>query len=379
MENKNTSVNIAIICGCLEPGKDGVGDYSRVLASFLQTHSYRVLMIATNDFFVEKITDCQNKNLSFFRLPNTGINDVERSQYILEKLEQFECQIVSIQYVPFSFHSKGLAFNMVKLSETIGKKYFLHFMFHELWVGMAREDSFKFKLWGWLQKKIIQKTLQKSRPALIHTQLDLYKQQLERLTSQPIHKIPLVSNLDLKTTNRTVSDNPIKAILFGGIYPGTPAEAFLEEFKTYLKQKQHQLHIHFVGNNGQYLNDWTTACQKTGIAYDIAGMQAAEKIGEIVSECHLAICTTPYVLIEKSGSAIAMLQAGLPVVCVARQWNPYLNKNSKQASEPAVFQYIAGNKNQFESIFASKKTVAPNTTILADWKDSLEKSYYGKS
>jgi Trk K+ transport system NAD-binding subunit len=42
-------MKIAFICGSLEPGRDGVGDYTRRLAGELVKQQHEVLVIAFND------------------------------------------------------------------------------------------------------------------------------------------------------------------------------------------------------------------------------------------------------------------------------------------------------------------------------------------
>ena len=45
-------MNIAFICGSLEPGKDGVGDYLQRLGLELLQQGHKVSLIAIHDHFV---------------------------------------------------------------------------------------------------------------------------------------------------------------------------------------------------------------------------------------------------------------------------------------------------------------------------------------
>ena len=45
-------MKIMFICGSLEPGKDGVGDYTRRLCAHLKKHHIEVGILAYNDKFI---------------------------------------------------------------------------------------------------------------------------------------------------------------------------------------------------------------------------------------------------------------------------------------------------------------------------------------
>jgi hypothetical protein len=49
-------MNIVFICGCLEPGVDGVGDYSRRLAGELIRMGNKVQLISLNDYHIDTRT-----------------------------------------------------------------------------------------------------------------------------------------------------------------------------------------------------------------------------------------------------------------------------------------------------------------------------------
>src|ERR1022692_2576923 len=73
----------------------------------------------------------------FVQIPVEGFmypNEVELQWSILIVLYPFNPNWVSLQFVPFGFHPKGLPFGLPRhLMSIIGSRP-LHWMFHELWV-----------------------------------------------------------------------------------------------------------------------------------------------------------------------------------------------------------------------------------------------------
>lgn len=377
------SIKLAFICGSIEQGRDGVGDYSRVLGRFLSANGYDIHIIALFDHFTDSVIDGKEEGTGFwlFRLPLKGYTFEQRMHLVMDKLSQIHCDIVSLQYVPFSFHPKGLAYNMIMLVRSIGKSYFLHIMFHELWVGMAKEDSFKMKIWGWGQRQIIKWTIHISSPDFISTQLSLYKEQLRRLTNISIYKIPLVCNIDIAVrdvTKDALYKNELGMIVFGNIYPDSPAKAFLKEFKENRLSDGTKLKLYFIGSNGIHLQDWINACKENAISFEERGILSESEINGVAAKCSYAIVTTPYYLIEKSGSAVAMLHAGLKVICVAKKWTPFLLDYIPEVSNLPIFEYRIGNLKILDDFFSTKKTSFTNDEALAKFKKILQEQYHKK-
>ena len=51
-------MKIAFITSCLEPGKDGVGDYTRSLAAESSRNGHEVCLLALNDRHVDREREC---------------------------------------------------------------------------------------------------------------------------------------------------------------------------------------------------------------------------------------------------------------------------------------------------------------------------------
>src|SRR5690606_39818307 len=82
-----SKMNIAFICGSLEPGKDGVGDYTRRLAGELLRNGHNATIIAINDRYITQCWNGEQKdvevNVRVLRLPSqhnwsSRLNKIEK-------------------------------------------------------------------------------------------------------------------------------------------------------------------------------------------------------------------------------------------------------------------------------------------------------------
>ena len=159
-------MRILFICGSLEPGVDGVGDYTRRLAKSLILRNYDVLLVSLRDRdAMDYISEEQGNNIAIetIRIPKSRTQR-ERFNELQIILKEFNPDIISLQFVPYSFSEKGLPFGFVRNVKSLGYKNKWHIMFHELWLGTVKDVSFKHKLIGYVQKLLIIQLLKKIQP-----------------------------------------------------------------------------------------------------------------------------------------------------------------------------------------------------------------------
>jgi len=310
----------------LEPGRDGVGDYTRRLACELINQGHSVAAVSINDKYIADpiITSQQNEGveLSILRLPaSQPLNGriTEAQKYI----DEFNPDWLSLQFVIFGYHPKGLPLWLNKLA-LLGKGRKWHIMFHELWLGMEINASKKHLLWGRIQQYLIRNLIARLEPVVIHTHTQLYIQKLSDIGVKSKH-LPLFGNIPVignKISNlyKFKEDGSINMVLFGHIHPSAPVTEFAAEIAEYAKKHQFKLLLTMIGNNGAETEHWVKQFQKTGIKVNVLGEQAASYVSETMSNANMGISTTPAALLEKSGSVAAMREHGLPVICVPCTW-----------------------------------------------------------
>ena len=346
-------MRIIFLCGSLEPGRDGVGDYTRRLALEMIRHGHQVAAIALNDwhlkneFLGEQIAE--ENYLQILRLPSNWPSE-QRFARAKEWIDSFNPEWLSLQFVNFAFNIRGLHFGLGNWLAMLGKGRKWHIMFHELWVGMALEAPKKHILWGKIQRKLIKSLILKLKPSLIHTQSHLYLAQLARLGFKAEY-LPLFSNIPkvnsltqnsgLQPKTETDSNSQISFLVFGSIHPMSPVEQFAREAVEYAQKNRSKVSFTFIGRSGYELAHWVSVLQSENLNIELLGEQTPERISQVLSSASIGISTSSLGYIEKSGTVVAMLEHGLPVICVA---SPSKLVDMQYVAPPyGVLEYKAGN------------------------------------
>lgn len=330
-------MKIVFLCGCLEPGHDGVGDYVRRLAVELLGQGHETAGVALNDHHTdhEMLHGQPFGEVAFqvLRLP-AGWPATRRFRRARHWIDDFGAEWLSLQFVPFSFHPKGLSFQLSKHLAVLGAGRQWHLMVHELWVGMEQEAPSKHVWWGKLQRHLIKSLITSIKPRVIHTQTQLYQRQLTKLGFQSSH-LPLFSNIPNQQAapaaanvssglpiQPKVAKPDIALVMFGGIQPGAPVEQLARDAASYAQAHGIRVTLTIVGRSGKEQEHWAASWTAVGLPLDIRGEQSPAAISEILRSASIGLSTTPAAQIEKSGTVAAMQEHGLPVLCVARAWSP---------------------------------------------------------
>lgn len=316
-------MKIVFICGAAEPGKDGVGDYVRLLAASLVHSGHSAFIVSYNDRYIqEKRTEtqqCLGAEITVLRLPRAA-SEQARFSDAKSFVQDISPDWISLQFVPFSYHEKGLSTTLAAQFAALAPAARKQIMFHELWVGMDTQSPLKLKLWGRMQKWYIKKLLRAVKPDVIHTHSQVYKAQLGIL-GFAAKLLPLYSNIPVVHEPAGTEHN-LDAVVFGNIHFGGNTRLFAQWLKTTADDTGRTPHFHFIGNTGAQAQVWKESLKEAGIQYTDHGLCEPEYISGLLSKCTLGVASTPYLLTEKSGSVSAMLEHGLPVVAVAREWTP---------------------------------------------------------
>ncbi len=331
-------MTILFLTGGLEPGKDGVGDYTRRLAFECARNRHDCLLIALNDGNIEIPTETteveDHIQLRTLRLPQKlswpariKLASVFRAPYSIDW--------ISLQFVCYSFHPKGFGFNLGKLLQPVVNGCPVHLMFHELWVGVGDERlSLKQRLVAGIQRQGIRKLIREIQPRCVTTSNSFYGTLLKNINVTAMI-LPLFGNIPFKnipsenTTNpkdflspETASQLDASAghfwvLFFGTLHPEWKPEPLFSHLISYSEKSGRRLSLlgaGRLGKTGELLwNDLQRTYAK-GIDFFRLDERSAEDISALMQMSDLGIATSPWHLIGKSGSAVAMLEHGLPVV-----------------------------------------------------------------
>ncbi|RFZ85790.1 hypothetical protein DYU05_09400 [Mucilaginibacter terrenus] len=359
----NNSLSIVLICSSLEPGKDGVGDYSRRLAAELFKLGHECAVLSLNDRDVtDTIVEHQfadGVNVPVLRL-SSSMEIKGRIQQAETWIKQLNPQWLSLQYVPFGYHPKGLKVGLSKslLKLSNGRKW--HIMFHELWVGIAKEESKKLQYWGEVQRLLIRSLITRLRPAVIQTNTKLYQQLINKLGFHA-DILPLFGNIPVKHLSEEQNINRaqgIRFVVFGAIHDRAPIATFAREAALYQKTRSIPVSLTMLGRKNDEQQRWAEEWRSAGLAVKVLGEQNAEVISAELSKANFGISATALAVIEKSGSFAAMREHGLPVISVSKPWTP---KGFTEIIVPdSVVKYLEGN---FESCISKINNVPYSSNI----------------
>lgn len=334
-------MRILFICSSLEPGRDGVGDYVRRLGAELIRQGYRASAMALNDKFVGSVENeiqYDNKTgLTVLRLPASG-GMQQKIDIAKTYINKFNPDWLSLQFVIFGYHPRGLPFGIEKHFQTIVAGRRLHIMFHEIWVGITRKSPLKHKIYGFLQQRIIKKLIRTLHPRVITTTNGLYQAVLK---SRHIYAeiIPLFSNIPVLPRDEAfirAAENVLGisagersgyyvAGVFGSLYPGAGLEKAITQCLDITREHHKKLVFIAVGRLGaEGISIFEQLQQQFGqvVRFYSFGERPPEIISQLLGMMDAGVSCTPAEHIGKSGAYAAMRAHGLDVYIPGNNFVP---------------------------------------------------------
>jgi glycosyltransferase involved in cell wall biosynthesis len=338
-------MKILFLCPCLEPGKDGVGDYVTRLAFSLLNEGHIVSSIALNDHFVSQVITEEKKQgkkgYQVLRIPSnysfsTRMNEAENW------LNSFEPSWISLQYVGFGYNKYGLPIELFSLRRRMGDTN-LHIMYHELWCGTPRESKLKEKVLGTLQKIFIKGLSLALRPRQIFTNTPTSQKNLGRM-GLVSRLTPVFSNIptdergpddhwkqlkEEKDFNRFLVKKEDWLILgfFGTVYNYMDLKKLLLHAAIAATNTGKKLGILSIGHGRG--RDISKLAEEIKASYWQTGTLSAYLINQTMKLVDLGVVTTRIDGLNKSGSALAWLERGIPVI-ISEDDNTYEEAMAKQ-------------------------------------------------
>ncbi len=327
-------MRIAFLCGSQEAGRDGVGDYTSGLADDLRQQGPDVIVISLRDKFVSEATSSERHvaggSIRVLRLPS-ALPWPECIEQARQQLDRFDPEWVSLQFVCYTFHPKGLVHGLAgKLAPLLtGRK--LHVMFHEIWLCKELGWGWKQCAVGALQRFFIQRFIRAARPAVMHTSNSTYAALLNR-SGIPVTELGLFGAIPIPSESGTAwiesqlqtalgGDYRREAVwlfgLFGALHPQWPPEPLLTHLHRAAQaagKKPVLLSIGRTGSAGSDLWNRLALDYADRFAFVRLGEQSTEHVSEYLSFLDCGIATTPRSIIGKSSTVISMLEHGLPVI-----------------------------------------------------------------
>jgi hypothetical protein len=340
-------MKILFLCGSAEPGKDGVGDYTRRLCGELirKGHYAQILSLCDkySEVFVKQKHIIEMIDVVVYRIPIKLT--FSRRLFLTQKIvNELIPDCISLQFVPYSFNPKGLPFWLPSFLKNINGEHKWHIMFHELWVGIETGVPLKYKCLGFLQKKIIQFIVNKINPNIIHTQSKIYEYYLSSIGIKA-ENLPLFGNIPVSAI-KNHSSNQLVFVVFATIHDNAPFEGFIIDLKNDKEINLKNLKFVFIGRHGDKIVSWTKVLDFHNINYDLLGPQDDVKISQVLMNSDYGISTSPFKISDKSGVVAAMREHEISIICVAKNWN---DRKNFAVLFNDIIQYKKGNLSLVKS------------------------------
>jgi hypothetical protein len=329
---KMTLIKILFLCGSLEPGKDGVGDYTRRLAGELIRQGHSASIISLNDKSIDTVIrteqEADGTAIPVLRLPS-NLPNKKRYNYAEDYIKDFDPEWLILQFVLYSFQKRGLPLKLDKHLAKIGKGRKWYIMFHELWIGITKLSPFTHKITGKIQKRIIKKIVHDLSPRLVTVSNRLYQILLETISVKATI-LPLFSNIsickqDMAFLNKAIGSNIDLAKidsykifgLFGTLYPDSNIEKTINKLKD-SDPVPRKIVLLFFGknNNTEEYNKLQHLYEKKIIFINI-GVCSEQEISSVMQILDKAISSTPKQHLGKSGVYAAFRLHNVPVIADA--------------------------------------------------------------
>ena len=340
-------MKIIFMCGSLEPGRDGVGDYSQKLADEFKKQGHKVAIIAINDKYTEcNKEEINSENKCFLRLSSKFSWKI-RMEETRRFIESFKPDYVSLQYVPYSFHSKGLPFILIKHLKKLGKGHSWHIMFHETWVGIKEGSPVSHTVYKFFQKKIAKSLITSLNPKHVSTSNRLYQLVLKEIgidaniltlfsnisklsiDNQFIHSIHKQLNID---ENR--AEECILIGIFGSIYTTKELHHLINNEIEQAAENKKTVHMVIFGRltNNQNLISLQEKF-KNKLRITCLGELSENHVSSILQILTVGLSSTPEEYISKSGVYAAMRLHNVRVIAASSMRIPKYETEIKKFNE----------------------------------------------
>ena len=363
-------MKIVFVTSSVEPGKDGMGDYTLSLAAALRSLGHSVLAVGLNDRWIETYSEAANRDnadgVALERLPSC-MPLPERIDRACARLASFRPDWGSFQMSCYAYHRKGLLFGFNRhLPRLAAACENWQVMFQELWIAFHKGSLLKHRLVGALQRHSIKGGVRALRPRLLQTSTPLF-QALLRTVGIEASILPLAGSIPVSADpgvdwflevlgdpGKPVAELERKQHLAGGFFGGILANWEPEPFFSSLRkvaqktgQKVSICSAGRMGGGGEAI--WGRLLSGyPDFRFRKFGALPVERVSQYLQNLDFGIAATPWQAIGKSSATAAMLDHGVPVMVTRNDCEP---RQRLQIDPPADPLLILADRDVSDRFF----------------------------
>ena len=322
-------MRLVFLCSGLEPGRDGVGDFTRALARECAAAGHTVRLAAVRDEFGQELSSPnagEFRQRDIFRRPG-------ELRALAAWLRDFNPDWASAQFTPFGFHPRGLGGRRAGLlRELLPATTRRHIMLHEIWLQPGRGGALRHRALGWAQRRSVDAwTGSGWQPSVVHTQARLHQARL-RARGVEAKLLPLCTTFKEPDINPAAARAEVAAWLHLTGQKIAESGYWLGHFGAFHAQNWNftgfaekvSAHPKLAGRRACFLVLGRAAAAKEALAQAAAvvknadfyfvGELAEDKVPVAMRACDAAFTSTPWDIIEKSSAVAAWRALAVPVL-----------------------------------------------------------------
>lgn len=363
-------MRISFICGSLAPGQDGVGDYTRRLATELCSSGHDCQLVSIND--PETHADAMADGVEIVRRRQADAGDAQA------QIDRWNPDWISLQFVCFAFHPKGFIHGIVPWVGSIRRGRKLDIMFHELWVGEQPSLPFKHVVMGRIQQWLILRALKRWQPDSLHTSNPLYQYVLSR-HGHHAERLPIFGNIPIAPAPgggdfQRGADERIVLFPFSQRHDWN-VEATLSRLDQAARTAGVRLKLVQIGqlrSGSQHWDRIKRFAGECGWQCLRLGAQPEATVSQWMRAADVGISSAHILLADKSGAAVAMHEHGLPVICTI---TAPVSKHFRATPEPEEgFHSFFDAQETLDALFRNPPKREPRSRlpgVAAKWLEHL--------
>lgn len=299
-------MRVLIICSSLERGKDGVGDYSLKLGNWLAKKGMGVHILAFNDKYLAAAEKATGQKTRY----SSNLSISSRREKLQAKINEFQPDVLFLQYVPYGYHNKGIPLNLAKVLGSIKTNGNWFIMVHEPYIG--GKLSVKEKIIQFGQKKAVKRIIENTSPSRVFTSTRKYEKALADINIVS-SILPLFGNIQITGDKPAKSDESDS--LLGIFFGAPPARENYRNFKNGILKASisKPLRIAFCGKTSstEFAEYMSSSFKDSDLKIETLGELGENELSQLFSNAEFGIARVGPELIGKSGSAISLLEHGL--------------------------------------------------------------------
>jgi hypothetical protein len=299
-------VNLFIAADSDQAGSSGVGDFALLLADSLRNRGINVTFVAI------------------------GSPDSFSPLSFVERLHHAQPDWVSLHFVPYAYAHRGLVGKWTLPWKDLRGRIGTHILFHEIWIGAYRGAPWRQRATGLIQRLGIQQAMHELRPDVVHCTNSLYSAMLHR-AGIPNSILPLFGSVPIIRNGIDPYYNLLSglvagskktdwvvAAMFGTIHPTKKLQAALRWLNARCYSHAKHLLILSLGNCPSAVSTFEALsaqfCELSIPFFHATGRLDVTSLSSWILGADCGLATTPLNIIDKSSSAVAFVEHGVPVI-----------------------------------------------------------------